>query len=80
MKVLDISKSFTKAVLAVSLAIDFYLIILWLLGIDRTIAILKLRRINIQIPVTALSLFIPMKTIFTIWLWLKTKEHSPQPI
>ena len=73
MKTLDITKSFARALLAVSVLVDFYLIILWLLGVDRVLAVLELRRINTQITITALSLFIPLKLVFTLWLWLRAR-------
>ena len=72
-KTLDITKSFARALLAVSVLVDFYLIILWLLGVDRTIAVLELRRINVQVAITALTLFIPLKLVFTVWLWLRAR-------
>jgi len=74
-KVLDASKSFARALLAVSALVDFYLILLWLLGIDRPLFTIFLQRIGASVAVTALSLFIPMKVAFTLWLWLKTRER-----
>jgi len=72
-KTLDITKSFARALLAVSALVDFYLVILWLLGVDRVLAVLELRRINVQVAITALSLFIPLKLVFTVWLWLRSR-------
>ena len=72
-KTLDVTKSFSKALLAVSALVDFYLIVMWILGIDRTIAILEFKRLGTSIQITALTLFIPLKLAFTIYLWTKTK-------
>jgi len=59
--------------LAVSVLIDFYLVILWLLGVDRPLVVLTLQRTGTQITITALSLFIPLKLVFTVWLWLRSR-------
>jgi len=65
---------FTKALLAVSVLIDFYLIILWLLGIDRPLYTIYFARLNTSITITALTLFIPLKLVFTIYLF--TRQRS----
>ncbi|BEP17066.1 hypothetical protein PYJP_04180 [Pyrofollis japonicus] len=60
---------FTKALLAISVLIDFYLIILWILGVDRPLY-LVCTRIGC-FTVTALMLFLPIKLLFTIYLVLR---------
>ena len=72
-KVLEVTKSFGRALLAVSALVDFYLVILWLLGVDRVLAVLTLQRTKTQVAITALSLFIPLKLVFTVWLWLRSR-------
>ncbi|RLG75697.1 MAG: hypothetical protein DRO12_05165 [Thermoprotei archaeon] len=66
--------SFTKGILAVSLLIDFYLIILWILGIDRPLFQVKFTRIGASLTITALTIFIPLKLLFTIYLFIKSRQ------
>ena len=65
---------FTKAILATSVVIDFYLIIMWLLGIDRPLFTLSFARIGVSLTITALTLFIPLKLLFTIYLFIKSRQ------
>lgn len=57
---------FVKALLASSILIDFYLLLMYLLGIDRPLY-LVCTRIGC-ITITALMLFIPLKLMFTLYL------------
>ena len=73
-KVVEKTGSFTKGVLAVSLMIDFALLLLWILGIDRPLFRLYFARIGASITITALSVFIPLKLLFTIYLFLRSRQ------
>jgi len=72
-KVLDTTKSFAKAVLAVSALADLYLVILWILGVDRPLFTIMFQRTGTGVTVTALTLFVPVKIAFTLWLWLRSR-------
>ena len=65
---------FTKAVLAVSVLIDFYLVILWILGIDRQLFTIYFSRLGTGITITALSIFIPVKLIFTVYMFIRLRQ------
>jgi len=73
-KVVQATSSFTKGILAVSLLIDFYLVIMWLLGIDRPLFQLRFARIGASVTITALTLFIPLKLLFTAYLFVKSRQ------
>ena len=73
-KVLDITKSFARALLAVSALADLYLVILWILGVDRPLFTIVFQRTGAGVTVTALTLFVPVKLAFTLWLWLRSRN------
>lgn len=73
-KITQSTGSFTKGILATSVVIDFYLAIMWLLDIDRPLFTLYFARTNTSITITALSIFIPLKLLFTIYLFIKSRQ------
>jgi len=73
-RITQATNSFTKGILAVSILIDFYLIILWILGIDRPLFTLTFQRVGTSITITALTIFIPLKLLFTIYLFIKSRQ------
>ena len=75
-KVTQATSSFAKGILATSLTIDFYLIIMWLLGIDRPMWVLCTRVGCVTL--TALTLFIPIKLLFTIYIFIKSRQLQEQ--
>ena len=70
------SQGFVKALLATSVMVDFVLVILWLLGIDRPVFAIYFSRTNTSITVTALTLALPFKLLFTLYLFIKQREIS----
>ena len=75
-KVTQATSSFTKGILAASLTIDFYLIIMWLLGIDRPMWVLCTRVGCVTL--TALTLFMPFKLLFTLYIFIKSRQLQEQ--
>lgn len=65
---------FTKALLATSVLIDFYLFLMWILGVDRPLWMMCTRLGCINI--TALSLFLPLKLVFTVYLAVNQAKLS----
>jgi len=73
-KTLQHTGSMTKAVIAASIVIDFILIVMYVLGIDRPLFAISLQRLGITITITALTIFIPFKLYFTIYLLAKQRS------
>ena len=73
-RIVQATNSFTTGILSISILIDFYLIILWLLGIDRPVATITFQRIGTHVTITALTLFIPIKLLFTIYIFMKSRQ------
>ena len=72
----SLSLGFVKALLATSMIVDFALIIFWLLGIDRPVLVLYFSRTRTSITITALTLALPFKLLFTLYLFIKQREIS----
>ena len=68
------SQGFVKALLATSVMVDFVLVILWLLGVDRPVFVVYFERTGTSITVTALTLALPFKLLFTLYLFYKQRE------
>lgn len=67
-------RGFVKALLAASIMVDFALVIFWLLGIDRPVVTIYFKRTGTSITLTALTLALPFKFLFTIYLFIKQRE------
>ena len=72
-RVLQLTNSFARAVLATSVLIDLDLLLLWLLGIDRPLFAIAFRRLKTTITVTALTLALPLKVFLTLWMLRRTQ-------
>ena len=73
-KTIQATNSFTKGILIASVLIDFYLVLLWILGIDRPLFTVTFQRIGTSVTITALTLFIPLKLLFTLYIFTKSKQ------